>query len=80
MLHANKEKWKTANEKIRTLKEQETYKYLGILETDTIEQVEMKEKNKKEYPRRMKKSEHSKNRKLTNIWEYWKRTPSNKWR
>ena len=31
-------------EKIRTLGEKETYKYLGILETDTIKQVEMKEK------------------------------------
>ena len=30
---------------IRTLGEKDTYKYLGILEADTIEQVEMKEKN-----------------------------------
>ena len=30
-------------EKIRTLGEKETYKYLGILEADTIKQVEMKE-------------------------------------
>ena len=29
---------------IRTLGEKETYKYLGILEADTIKQVEMKEK------------------------------------
>ena len=31
-------------EKIRTFREKETYKYLGILEADTIKQVEMKEK------------------------------------
>ena len=36
-------------EKIRTLGENETYKYLGIFEDDTIKQVEMKEKIKKEY-------------------------------
>ena len=30
---------------IRTLREKETYKYLGILEADTIKQQEMKEKN-----------------------------------
>ena len=35
-------------DKIRTLGEKETYKYLGILETDSIRQVEMKEKIKKE--------------------------------
>ena len=34
-------------EKIRTLREKETYKYLGILEVDTNKQVEMKEKNLK---------------------------------
>ena len=32
-------------DKIRTLGEKETYKYLGILEADTIKQLEMKEKN-----------------------------------
>ena len=32
-------------EKIRTLGDKETYKYFGILEADTIKQVEMKEKN-----------------------------------
>ena len=32
-------------DKIRTLGEKETYKYLGILEADTIKQVEMKGKN-----------------------------------
>ena len=31
-------------ENIRMLREKETYKYLGILEVDTIKQVEMKEK------------------------------------
>ena len=30
--------------KIRMLAENETYKYLGILETDTIKEVEMKDK------------------------------------
>ena len=39
-------------DKIRTLGEKETYKYLGILEAETIKQVEMKEKIKKEYLRR----------------------------
>ena len=32
-------------DKFRTLREKETNKYLGILEADTIKQVEMKEKN-----------------------------------
>ena len=32
-------------EKIRTLGKKETYKYLGILEADTIKLVAMKEKN-----------------------------------
>ena len=32
---------------IRTLAENETYKYLGILEADTIKQVEMKNKIQK---------------------------------
>ena len=34
-------------EKIRIFGEKETYKYLGILEEDTIKQVEMKEKKLK---------------------------------
>ena len=42
-------------DKIRTLGEKETYKYLGILEADTIKQVEMKEKIKKEYLKRTRK-------------------------
>ena len=41
--------------KIRTLREKETYEYLGILEADTIKQVEMKEKIQKEYLRRTRK-------------------------
>ena len=32
-------------ENIRTLREKETYKYFGIVEADTIRQVEMKERN-----------------------------------
>ena len=39
-------------DKIRTLAENETYKYFGNLEADTIKQVEMKDKIPKEYPRR----------------------------
>ena len=41
-------------DKIRMLGEKETYKYLGILEADTIKQVKMKEKIKKEYLRRIR--------------------------
>ena len=40
---------------IRMLGEKETYKYLGILKADTIKQVEMKEKIKKESLRRTRK-------------------------
>ena len=42
-------------DKIRTLAENETYKYLGILETDTIKQVEMKNKIQKKYLGRTRK-------------------------
>ena len=42
-------------DKIRTLAENGTYKYLGILEADTIKQVEMKNKIRKEYLRRTRK-------------------------
>ena len=42
-------------DKIRTLEEKETYKYLGILEADTIKQVEIKDKIQKEYLRRTRK-------------------------
>ena len=43
------------HDKIRTLGENETYKYLGILEADTIKQVERKDKIQKYYPRRTRK-------------------------
>ena len=42
-------------DKIRTLRENETYKYLGILKADTIKQVEMKEKIQWESLRRTRK-------------------------
>ena len=42
-------------ENIRTLREKETYKYLGILKADTIKQVKMKEKNQNEYLRKTRK-------------------------
>ena len=42
-------------EKIRMLRENETYKYLGMLEVNTIKQVEMKGKIEKEYLRRTRK-------------------------
>ena len=41
--------------KIRTLGEKETYKYLDILEADTIQQMEIKDKIQKEYCRRSRK-------------------------
>ena len=43
------------HDKIRTLEENETYKYLGILEADTIKQVQMKDTIQKEYLRRTRK-------------------------
>ena len=46
--------------KIRTLAEKETYKYLGILEADTIKHVEMKNKIQKEYLRRTGKRQQTK--------------------
>ena len=42
-------------DKIRTLGENKTYKYLGISEADTIKQVEMKDKIQKGYCRRTRK-------------------------
>ena len=42
-------------DKIRTLAENETNKYFGILEDDTIKKVEMKNKIQKEYLRRTRK-------------------------
>ena len=41
--------------KIRTLVENETYKYLGILKADSIKQVKMKDKIQKQYLRRTRK-------------------------
>ena len=41
----------TNQDKIRTLTGNETYKHLGILEAETIKQVEMKDKIQKEYCR-----------------------------
>ena len=42
-------------DKIRTLGENDAYKYLGILEAETIKQVQMKDKIRKEYLRRTRK-------------------------
>ena len=47
-------------DKIRTPTENENYKYLGILEDDTIKQVEMENKIQKEYLRRTKKTTQDK--------------------
>ena len=47
-------------DKIRMLGENETYKYLGILEADTIKQVKMKDKVKKEYLRRTRNLQETK--------------------
>ena len=49
MCHARHEKWQTTydrrnelpnHDRIKTLEEKETYKYSGILEADTIKQVQ----------------------------------------
>ena len=47
-------------DKIRMLAENETYKYLGILEADNIKQVERKYKSQKEYLRINKKTTRDK--------------------
>ena len=47
-------------EKIRTLWEKKTYKYLGILEAEILKLVEMKDKIQKEYLRRTRKLLESK--------------------
>ena len=44
--HQRTLRWKTLK-RVKTLAENETYKYLGILEADAIKQEEMKEKNLK---------------------------------
>ena len=63
MCYANNKKWKktyngrniiTKSRKIRTHEKKETYKYLGILEADTIKQENMREKMFK-YLRRTRK-------------------------
>ena len=43
------------HDRIRTLEENETCKYLGILEADTIKQVQMKDMIRKVYLRRTRK-------------------------
>ena len=43
------------HDKIITLEENETYKYLGILEAVTIKKVQMKYTTRKEYLRRTRK-------------------------
>ena len=42
-------------EKVSSLGENQTYKHLGILEADTVKQVELKDKIRKEYLRRTRK-------------------------
>ena len=60
-------------DKIRTFREKETYKNLGILEADTIKQEKMKKKIKKEYFRRTRKILKTKlyNRNLIKIIITW---------
>ena len=43
------------HDRFRTLEENETYKYLGIFEADTIKQMQMKDMIRKEYLRRTQK-------------------------
>ena len=53
----NRETYNQQNqEKIRTPEEKKTCKYLGILETDTIKQAEVKEEIQKEFLRRPRKT------------------------
>ena len=47
-------------QKIGTLGEKETYKYLAIFEADSIKQAEIKEKIKKESPKNKIKNPNSK--------------------
>ena len=53
--------------KIRTLGEKETYKYLDIVEADTIKQVKMKDKIKKQCIRRNRKLRETKLSSRNNI-------------
>ena len=62
MLVMKSGKWHTTDgielpnqDKIRTLGENDAYKYLEILEADTIKQMQMKDKIQKEYRRRTRK-------------------------
>ena len=43
------------HDRFRTLEENETYKYLGIFEADTIKQMQVKDMIRKEYLRRTQK-------------------------
>ena len=62
-------------DKIRTLADNETYKYMAILEADTIKQVEMKYKIQKEYFTRTRKLLETKlsSRNLINEIHTWAR-------
>ena len=42
-------------EKIRSLKQDESYKYLGILQSNEVQRKDMKDKVGKEYKRRVRK-------------------------
>ena len=55
-------------ERIRTHEENETYKYLGILEADIIKQVQMKDMIRKEYLRRTRKHSSRNLIKGINTW------------
>ena len=59
--------------KTRTLEENKNYKYLGILEADTIKEIEMKEKIKKEDHQRTRKLPKTKlyNRNLSKGINTW---------
>ena len=55
---------------IKSLDENESYKYLGILEADNIKQAERKGKVKKEYLRRTRKRLETKQQKSDQRNEY----------
>ena len=67
MLVMKSGKWHTTDrielpnkDKIRTVGENDAYKYFGILEADTIKQVQMKDETQKEYPRRTRETTRDK--------------------
>ena len=64
---------KNYNNNNSSLGENETYKYKGILEADTMKQVEMKDKIQKEYLRRTRKLLETKlsSRNLTEGIDTW---------